>query len=213
MNYAYPSDLNKLVVAVTGHREIHDSDLPRLEHAVHECLAELESLRPSIPRLLICGLAEGADQLVAQCALDRGWSLKAILAMPLDEFAKTMRATAAYRLRNNFVPRCNQVIEMNAVGSSGLIGYQGVAHAICCEARWLIALWDGEPGRGPGSTAETVEWFLHGVPSQDNPRLPDAQVYWVKTCRQGELKLQGVIGEWGLLERESQIDPSDWSPQ
>ncbi len=185
MNLRHPSGPGLQLIGVTGHRDLDEADRPALERAVQACLSEIEALVPDGQHRLLCGLAAGADQWVAQCALDRGWSLQAILAAPVDDYAKSLPASDALRLRQQFLPRC-QEISILADSPGGDSGYVAVAHALARQASALIALWDGRPSRGPGGTADTVERFLMARPPSLQPAGSDRRVYWVRARRRGE---------------------------
>ena len=164
------------VTGVTGHRHLDEVDKSALELAVDECLADIEATFPSKNHCLVSGLAAGADQLVAWRALTRGWALKAVLAAPLDTFALTMPFIDAHSLRNELIPKCSEVTVVASSEQGEKSGYIAVANSIL-NAGSLIALWDGEPGRGAGGTADTVVRFLEES---------DRHVYWVHTRRFGD---------------------------
>ncbi len=114
------------------------------------------------PRLAVLSpLAEGADRLVAEAALAQGAWLSAVLPMPEAEYERdfpgsvaqfrTLRAAAEsmggvtrLHLKPGFTP--DERTETYAqVGAFTLRN---------CDI--LIAIWDGQPPRGPGGTAEVV---------------------------------------------------------
>lgn len=166
------------IAGVTGHRDLDDADRPDLERAIHACLAEIESHQPTQKQCLISGLAAGSDQLVAQCALQRGWTLHAVLAATVDSFERTMPTIDAQRLRNELLPRCEEVTIVS--------GYVEVASMIVDCAESLIALWDGAPGRGAGGTADTVASFLQESTESNAKKKSTRSVYWVRTRRCGQ---------------------------
>ena len=53
------------VVSVTGHRDLRSQDLDSLRHEVRSVFSGFRKRMPSTPMILLSGLAEGADQLVA----------------------------------------------------------------------------------------------------------------------------------------------------
>lgn len=191
-----------LVIGVTGHRELEKSDRPKLERSVQECLQELEGSRPAESCRLLCGLAAGADQLAARCALDRGWQLHAVLASPLDEFALTLPDRDADLLHNTFLPRCVAVSVVASLQPGGEPDYVGVAETIVRHADGLIALWDGLHSRGLGGTAHTLKWFLqgkHGIPAANSPVR---RALWIKTRRLGDPVLTPEQQSWRWLYPE-----------
>src|SRR5262249_58414221 len=81
-----------LVVGVTGHRDLRDEDVPRLEQEVTAIIAGLRrdylEGDHDTPIIVLSALAEGADRLVARVALKAGARLIAPLPMPLDEYRR-----------------------------------------------------------------------------------------------------------------------------
>jgi hypothetical protein len=162
-----------IVVGVTGHRDIPPEDVAALEAAV---IAELQSFSqryPSSPLLLISGLAEGADRLVAECALRLGWSVGAVLALPRDEFEKDFSSSQSLGHFDSLLKRCIWVREAAVSGTPRPDCYEAAGFWIARQAQWLIALYDGQPGAGRGGSAEVVRIFREGLPSLE-PVLPDA---------------------------------------
>ena len=77
-----------LVIGVTGHRDLRVQDIPELEAAVRNVLAELHAMCPKTPLVLLSPLAEGADRLVARVALADGATLVAPLPLARAEYEK-----------------------------------------------------------------------------------------------------------------------------
>ncbi|MBC8113847.1 MAG: hypothetical protein H7062_05685, partial [Candidatus Saccharimonas sp.] len=59
-----------LIVGVTGHRDLVASDVPRIKELVREVWQTLKTKYPHTPLVLLSPLVEGADQLVAEVALE-----------------------------------------------------------------------------------------------------------------------------------------------
>lgn len=91
------------VIGVTGHRDLRDEDLPKLESAVAEIIEELKRHYlggdGETPIIILSALAEGADRLVARVALSLGAQLVAPMPMPVEEyrrdFLRGLKETAA----------------------------------------------------------------------------------------------------------------------
>ena len=81
-----------LVIGVTGHRDLRDQDIPRLEREVAAVLASLRrdflGKDDETPVIVLSALAEGADRLVARVAVAQGARLIVPLPMPLDEYRR-----------------------------------------------------------------------------------------------------------------------------
>ena len=81
-----------LVIGVTGHRDLREQDVPRLEPEVAAIIAGLrrDYLRndPQTPIIVLSALAEGADRLVARVALAHVARLIAPMPMPLADYRR-----------------------------------------------------------------------------------------------------------------------------
>lgn len=78
----YASGLVPIVIGVTGHRDIPASDVDALTKATSAALDEIALSSPNSPHVLLSSLAEGADRIAAQVALDKGWTVGVILPAP-----------------------------------------------------------------------------------------------------------------------------------
>ena len=70
----------------------------RAKEEVGAFLDRLVELLPHTPIRIMVGLADGADMLVAETALERKLLVEAVLPMPLEEYAKDFNAEALARL-------------------------------------------------------------------------------------------------------------------
>jgi hypothetical protein len=181
---------NMQIIGVTGHRDLDETDWPALKQIVNACMTEIELIQPAGKWCLITGLAAGADQLVAECALERGWTLHAVLASPEESFASTMSTLDAYKLRNDLLPKCAEVTIVTDTEAEEGSEYVAVACLIVERSETLIALWDGMASRGAGGTADTLTRYLEAKPTKFSQRKLKKTVYWVRTRRRGQPAVQ-----------------------
>ena len=135
-------------IGVTGHRLL--APHPRLVPAVDAALAAIEARHPA-PQALVSGFAEGADELVAQRALQRGWELHALLPLPADDYATDMARPDDFR---RLLARATAVEELPPLPRPDCYVAQG--RALVERSDELVALWNGAGARGAGGTAEVV---------------------------------------------------------
>ena len=83
-----PSRPLPLVVGVTGHRDLRPRDRGPLETTVRQILQQLQADYRHTSLVLLSALAEGADCLAAQVALDLGIRLIVPLPMPEEEYKR-----------------------------------------------------------------------------------------------------------------------------
>lgn len=184
-----------LVVGVTGHRDIPERD-PGVRAAVREVLVRLGA--PSQPITLISCLAEGADRLVARVAVEElGARLVAPLPLEPEDYERdfaTQESREEFRRLLRVAERCFVVRGGGGAAGPRSRGYACAGAWLVANSSVLIALWDGEPARGAGGTAELVEWAVSGrFPSTlercAGGRPAAARVIHVEpsTCRVSEL--------------------------
>ena len=88
------------MVGVSGHRDLDPEELPRLREAVTSFVRQLKEHLPDTELRMVVGMAEGADLLVAESALELGVRVEAVLPMPLDQYAADFDADNLARLKD-----------------------------------------------------------------------------------------------------------------
>lgn len=125
---------------------------------------------------LLSPLASGADQLAARLALARGWALDVVLPTSLDrhDTGQTDEAARDYRA---LLGQAGRVLELPGRADDPS-AFEMAGRATVAHSDLLLAIWDGQPSRGRGGTAEIVELALgRGTPvihlpaAGGNPRL------------------------------------------
>ncbi len=180
-------DLVPVVVAVTGHRDIPVEDVAVLSLVISAQLHDISTRHPDTPCMLLSGLAEGADRLVARCALEAGWHLGAVLPLKQQDYEKDFTSEQSVADFREFLSRTTWVRELSSASSGRPQCYRMLGKWLAHQSQVLIALWDGAPENGPGGTADVVRMFSEGV-TTDRLILPDAgPVIHVRTRRAGNL--------------------------
>jgi hypothetical protein len=180
-----------LVIGVTGHRDLRDQDIVRLEQEVaaiiarlrHDFLADDEET----PIIVLSALAEGADRLVARVALAQGARLIAPLPMPLDEYRRDFEPGLKPGNLAEFDQLFAQAIAAPVMPLQGTsleairvdqnkrnAQYRALGIFIVQHCHVLLALWDGnEIEPSPGGSAEVVMFKRDGIPLavSRSPRL------------------------------------------
>lgn len=168
-----------VVVGVSGHRDLIAADTGALRSRVREELKQIASLAKHSPRLLLTALAVGADQLVAQEALDLGWSLVAVLPMPLADFEQDFESPDELKTFRQLLERCCARYEIPwadcldaDISDRRDQQYRNQGIVVARQSQVVLALWDGIP-RGPGAcgTALVVDLCRHGIPADDGEIL------------------------------------------
>jgi hypothetical protein len=152
-------------VGVSGHRDL-DPRQERDTSAVTEiALLKIANLLPGGDPRLVTGLAEGADQLVAEVALAIGWKIEALLPMSVTEYERDFPRTAARERLNELLSRCVRVTEMAYNGeldpdvvSARNQMYRNQGCRLIAESNFVILLWDGSE-TSPGACG--TSWVAH----------------------------------------------------
>ena len=161
------------VVSVTGHRDPRPQDVASLRHEITEVLTGLRSRMPNTPLILLSGLAEGADQLAAEIALEQKLFLAAALPMPLEIYRTTMSETAQAKLDDFLAQSVLQIVlplqgrtldELRTSEEARAGCYESLAAFLVRHGQALIALWDGKHSEKRGGTSRVVHYALLGAP-------------------------------------------------
>lgn len=172
-----------LRVGVTGHRpgeRLSDQAMTRAKAEVESILARLaaaarvtldhnaEVFAASPPALrLISALAEGADRIAAEAALDAGWALEVVLPFRRAAYEEDFATEASKRAFGALLDRAAAVfcLAMPTEQARRPRAYEAAGHLTLDNCDLLLAIWDGKRPHGQGGTAEIVEEALvRGIP-------------------------------------------------
>lgn len=149
------------VVGFSGHRQV--ADPAGVGRAIREAIAGL-SEHGAGEWLGLSSVAEGGDQLFIEQVGALGLSWHAILPLPRAEFAKDFPA-AEWAVVERLLGRAEHIRVITENGTRE-DAYLDCGMATVDGSDLLIAVWDGEPARGKGGTAEVVAYAgLLGKPT------------------------------------------------
>ena len=185
-----------LAVGVTGHRaDVLPQDsvpilrerirdvLLRIEQSGRELLdAERDCFAAGEPRLrFVSPVADGADQIAAEVALELGWELEAILPFERADYRASLANHGARERFDALLERAGCLLELPGDPDHGLDAYVMTGRATVAHCDILIAIWDGLPPRGRGGTGEVVQLALtRGTAIIHVPLAPggDTRILW-----------------------------------
>jgi hypothetical protein len=141
------------IVGFTGHR--HLADPVGAARAITDSLTQLQQEAPG-DWIGLSSVAAGCDQLFAQKILQLGLPWHAILPLPQAVFKEDF-APADWANAEQLLGQAGhlRVIDENGTREDG---YLDCGMETVNDADILIALWDGQPARGKGGTADVVEY-------------------------------------------------------
>jgi hypothetical protein len=180
-----------LVIGVTGHRDVVPGDVALLKESVRGVFDELRQKYPHTPLLLLTPLAEGADRLVAEVALERDIALVAPLPMKRELYEADFRAadapaeppSPATQDFRTLLGKTKRWFELPVVpgftwdqverkeGPARELQYLLVGLYVARHCQVLIALWDGKTPGSTGGTWQVVKYKQTGL----LPELPADQ--------------------------------------
>lgn len=143
-------------VGVTGHQHIPPHALEPIADGIRSLLVQLDQ-----PVEGYSSLAEGADQLFARIVLEHGGTVHAIIPAENYDTAFDEPGRAVYVSLLDAATS----IERLPFKEPGEAAYDAAGHRVVDHSDVLVAVWDGEPARGRGGTADAVRFARErGVP-------------------------------------------------
>lgn len=198
------SPRSPLLLGVSGHRNLHPDAEAEVRQYVEQLFAALKLRMPHTEVRVLVGMAQGADLLAAQVAVQAGLHVDALLPMPLEQYADDFEPAslaALETLLKNPSVRCTvlrspQRVDANASCSARDRLYANLREALIAQCHLLLAVWNGEPSLMPGGTADTVLRYL-GARTIPEPASSDVEivnaaaepasaspfVYWIPAMR------------------------------
>lgn len=146
-------------IGVTGHRDIPEPVVERVRTGI---LEEFASRAAGGPVEAFSALAAGADQLFADLALRNGIPVTAVIpGMDYERHLGGQEIRAAFR---RLLLACADRVDL-PVERTREEAYLAAGRWIVDHTDRLVAVWDGEPARGLGGTADIVAYASRvGVP-------------------------------------------------
>jgi hypothetical protein len=137
------------IIGITGHRTLAAATRKLVTDAVRDELAGLRDL------VVVTSLAAGADQICAEVALEAGGRL--VVVVPAQRYEESFSNEIDL---TNFTRLLSQAAEIISMPFEEPCeeAYWAAGREVVDRANWLLAVWDGEPARGLGGTADVVAY-------------------------------------------------------
>jgi hypothetical protein len=128
--------------------------------------AEARFFSAAPPRIiLVSPLADGADQMAAEIALELGFELHAVLPFARSDYRQVLLGEAEREGFDSLLERSGCVLELPGDRSDQLDAYVMTGRATVAHCDVLLAVWDGLAPRGRGGTGEVVQLaVVNGTP-------------------------------------------------
>jgi hypothetical protein len=136
-------------IAISGHRGLPAATAALVDQAIRAALKGHGE-----PIIGLSNLADGADQIFARAVLDAGGTIEAFIAA---RDYRTGIPRSAAREYDDLLARAAAVHEL-PFSESTPESYMAASKLMIDSADELLAVWDGQPARGFGGTADVVAY-------------------------------------------------------
>lgn len=154
-------------VGIVGHRANRIADAGRVLGRIEEVLTIIQQAVDEIgsgplfeagrhPLRLVSSLAEGADRMAAATALKLGETLEVVLPFVQEEYEKDFETERSLKEFRGLLGQASSLIVFDGKADDRPRAYEAAGLCMLDNIDLLIAVWDGEPGRGRGGTFEVI---------------------------------------------------------
>jgi hypothetical protein len=209
---AAPDGRLPIVIGVSGHRHLRAADRPQHREHVRELFAHFRRRYPSTPLRVLTALAEGADRLVAEVALEEGHELLVPLPLEPADYERDFPESVEefHSILRRVPPEQVFVLPQDEDADSGALTphayrekrYRAVGVFLAQQSHVLLALWDGQQTASLAGTSAVVRLKLEGPSGMPEAGLRplDAEdggpVYHVHAARTGDTAHAADHPQW-----------------
>src|ERR1035438_6235307 len=158
-------------VGVTGHRDLNAETCQALRPRVRARLEQIKHLTeqaatkprtvyykhsPAVLRA-VSPLAEGADRIFAEEALELGYELECPLPFHCQEYRNDFTDEISTRQFDELLAKAIAVFELDGTRKDAPAAYALVGQLVVDQCDMLLAIWDGNDVKGTGGTAQVVQ--------------------------------------------------------
>jgi hypothetical protein len=106
---------------------------------------------------VISALAEGADRIAAEAALERGWELDVVLPFSAEVYEVDFKEADSVSTFNSLLSRARSTLVLPGERTKDLYGYEAAGLTVLDQSDVLLTIWDGGPSEGRGGTTRMLE--------------------------------------------------------
>ena len=147
-----------MLIGITGHRDLVDPDI--IYSKCKDLFISLQQTYADTPLRVLSALAEGADQVCAEAALDSGAEVWTILPFEEGAYLKTFSSDAGREKYLSLKSRSSRIIEIGEDPASPE-KYVATGNYIVNHCTVLLAVWNGCPSDRRGGTYQVMDFALH----------------------------------------------------
>ncbi len=134
-------------IGITGHRGLPQQTVRLIDKALRAALTEYGDSITGVT-----ALADGADQLFARAVLDRGGQIEVIVPATRYRDGLPRESHAEY---DDLIDHAVKVHRLDFTESTAE-SHMAASELMISMISELLAVWDGQPARGYGGTADVV---------------------------------------------------------
>ncbi len=178
-------------IGITGHMNLKKACIPYYRDALLHMLQELKEKYSDI--LIYSALADGADRLIVEVAIELHIAYIAVLPMPKADYCLDF-TEASCRAFDILLEGALEIVEMPLLShmlKERALQYEASGIYIANRCDILIALWNGKHTRLTGGTGEIVKYYT----SKQSYRL-----YHLPVSRESDLTNNMI--EFNLYEKQ-----------
>lgn len=154
-----------IIVGVTGHRDLSNVNIDSFKFVIKQQLQNIINKCPNTKIKLLTSLAEGADQLCAEVALELGINIIVPLPMEIDDYVKDFKDEALIKF-NSLLNKAERSFVVPYIEETNKIDrdykYRQAGIYIASHCHCMMALWDGSKPKENGcGTADVVDMVLN----------------------------------------------------
>ncbi|MGB5208882.1 MAG: hypothetical protein WBP60_00035 [Gammaproteobacteria bacterium] len=177
-----------LVIAVTGHRDLLSSEVAGIRDQVNSFLRGLRESYPDRRLRVMSPLAEGADRLVAECALELGIELSVPLPMPKALYLTDFDSEESREQFEKLYTSASEILELpltrgvtesqiSSPGPARSRQYAQLGVFLCAHCHILLAVWDGKWTDDLGGTGQVVRFHQDDImPGYTSTKIASQQM-------------------------------------
>ena len=173
----------RIVIGVTGHRQFEDEEA--VAEKIREVISRIVDMSPPMDHTpvvcsLLSPLAEGADRLVAREILELPDSqLEVFLPLDKEDYVQDFSTPESRAEFDRLTSQATRVSKLRS-DAGRPEAYKQVGQFIVDHCSVLIAIWDGNPAKGTGGTAEIVQYA----------REKNRPLLWIHTGEENQITFE-----------------------
>jgi hypothetical protein len=175
-------------IGVTGHRNLTDPLL--ISEGIQKVLKKIRRIvrndnSETADIIILSSLAEGTDRIVAREILAAPPSeLEAVLPLDPAEYLKDFASSSSRREFRDFLQKASKthIVRQRSTRSEA---YGKAGRFVVDNCDILIAVWDGQAGRGKGGTADMVDYA----------RKTGKPLFWINAANPTVIKEERIDGQ------------------